>query len=433
MIWNPEFESMPRADLEALQLRRLQAVAAWVYDRVPFYRGKMDEARVRPDHIRTLADVRKLPFTDKSTLRDTYPFGLFAVPMDAVVRIHSSSGTTGKPIVVGYTRGDLNTWTELTARVASAATVTETDRVQIAFGYSMFTGGFGMHYGVERVGATVIPAGAGNTERHLMMMRDFGTTVLVSTPSYALYLAEEGERAGIDFSELPLRAGLFGAEPSGEGMRREIESRLGILATDNYGLSEVGGPGVSGECECRRGLHIAEDHFLAEIVDPETLEPLPEGEEGELILTPLTKEAFPVLRYRTKDLTALDLEPCSCGRTTMRMHKVRKRTDDMMIIRGVNVFPSQIEDVLLKIEGVQPHYLIIVDRERAMDDIEVRIEVEEAIFSDSMVDMVHFTKEVGDRLHAVLGLHARIKLVEPGSIERTAGKARRVVDNRDLD
>jgi phenylacetate-CoA ligase len=433
MIWNPEFETMPRAELESLQLRRLQSVVAWVYERVPFYKAELDAAGVRPHDIKTLADVRRLPMTDKKTLRDTYPFGLFAVPMEQVVRIHSSSGTTGKPIVVGYTRGDLNTWTELTARVAAAAGVSESDRVQMAFGYSMFTGGFGMHYGVERVGATVIPAGAGNTERHLMMMRDFGTTGIVSTPTYALYLAEEGDRAGVDFAELPLRVGLFGGEPSGEGMRREIEERLHIMATDNYGLSEVGGPGVSGECECRCGLHIAEDHFLAEIVDPETLEPLAEGEEGELLLTPLTKEAFPVLRYRTKDLTALEYEPCECGRTMVRMRKVRKRTDDMMIIRGVNVFPSQIEDVLLKIEGVQPHYLIIVDRDRAMDDLEIRIEVDEAFFSDSMVDMVRFTKEVGDRLHAVLGIHARIKLVEPGSIERTAGKARRVIDNRVID
>ncbi len=434
MIWNPEFETMGRGELEALQLRRLQGVAAWVYERVPYYRHKMDEDGVRPDHIKSLADVRLLPMTDKATLRDTYPFGLFAVPMEKVVKIHSSSGTTGKPIVVGYTRGDLNTWTELTARVASAAGVTEADRVQMAFGYSMFTGGFGMHYGIERVGATVIPAGAGNTERHLMMMRDFGTTGLVSTPTYALYMAEEGAKAGVDFQKLPLRVGLFGGEPSGEGMRKEIEARLGIIATDNYGLSEVGGPGVSGECECRCGLHLAEDHFLAEIVDPATGEALPPGEEGELILTPLTKEAFPVLRYRTRDLTALDLEPCECGRTMARMRKVRKRTDDMMIIRGVNVFPSQVEDVLLKIEGVQPHYLIVVDRAGGTDDIEVRVEVDEAIFSDSMADMAHFTDEVAGRLHGVLGLHARVRLVEPGTIERTAGgKAQHVIDNRVLD
>ena len=433
MIWNPEYESMTRADMETLQLRRLRSVVAWVYDRVPYYRSLLDETGVRPESVRSLQDLRRLPLTDKTTLRDTYPFGLFAVPLDQVVRIHSSSGTTGKPIVVGYTRGDTNTWTELTARVVSAAGVSAADRAQMAFGYSMFTGGFGMHYGLERVGATVIPAGAGNTERHLMMIRDFGTTVLIATPSYALYLAEEAAKEGFDLRSSTLRVGLFGAEPSGEGMRREIEERLGIVATDNYGLSEVGGPGVSGECECRCGLHIAEDHFLAEIVHPETLEPLPAGEEGELVLTPLTKEAFPVMRYRTRDLTALEYEPCACGRTTVRMRKVRKRTDDMMIIRGVNVFPSQIEDVLLKIEGVRPHYLIIVDRERAMDDLAIEIEVDEAFFSDSMVDLVHFTREVADRLHAVLGLHARVKLVEHGTIERTAGKSRRVVDHRAQD
>ena len=433
MIWNPEYEQMARPALEELQLRRLRSVVAWVYDRVPYYRELLEQAGVRPESIKTLADVRHLPTTDKSTLRDTYPFGLFAVPLDEVVRIHSSSGTTGKPIVVGYTRGDLNTWTELTARVAAASGVTHTDRAQMAFGYSMFTGGFGMHYGLERVGATVIPAGAGNTERHLMMIRDFGTTVLISTPSYGLYLAEEAEKQGFDLRESTLRVGLFGAEPSGEGMRREIEQRMGIMATDNYGLSEVGGPGVSGECECRCGLHIAEDHFLAEIVDPDTLEPLPAGSEGELLLTPLTKEAFPVLRYRTHDLTSLEYEPCECGRTMVRMRKVRKRTDDMMIIRGVNVFPSQIEDVLLKIEGVRPHYLIIVDRESAMDDLAIEIEVDEAFFSDSMVDLVRFTREVADRLHSVLGLHARVKLVEHGTIERTAGKSLRVVDRRTQD
>ena len=433
MIWNPEYETMTRDRLGELQLRRLKSVIAWVYERVPYYRERLDEARVRPDSIRGLDDVARLPMTDKTSLRDTYPFGLFAVPLTEVVRIHSSSGTTGKPLVVGYTRGDLNTWTELTARVAAMAGVTEADRVQMAFGYSMFTGGFGMHYGIERLGATVIPAGSGNTERHLMMMHDFGTTVLVATPSYALYLAEEGRKAGVDFQELPLRLGLFGGEPSGEGMSRRVEEELGIMATDNYGLSEVGGPGVSGECECRCGLHIAEDHFLAEVVDPVTMEPVGAGREGELVITTLSKEAFPVLRYRTKDITALDYETCECGRTTVRMRKVRKRTDDMMIIRGVNVFPSQVEDVLLKIEGVKPHYLIIVDRERAMDDLEVRIEVDDAIFSDSMVDLAHFTKEVGDRLHGVLGLHARVTLVEPGAIERTAGKSRRVLDRRTID
>jgi len=429
-IWNPEYESMPREELAKLQLRRLQSTVAWVHERVPYYRDALDALDTKPRDIKSLADVRLLPFTDKTALRDTYPFGMFAVPMEQVVRVHSSSGTTGKPIVVGYTRGDLNTWSECTARVASAAGVVESDRVQMGFLYGMFTGGWGMHYGIERIGATVFPAGSGNTERHLMMMQDFGTTVFVGTPSYALYLAEVAEKAGIDVKALPLRVGLFGGEPSGEGMRAEIEARLGILATDNYGLSEVMGPGVSGECECQCGLHMNEDHFLFELVDPLTGEPVGEGEEGELIITPLTKEAFPVLRYRTHDLTRIDTSPCACGRTNARMHKVRTRTDDMLIIRGVNVFPSQIEDALLQIEGIEPHYLIVVAREGSLDVLEVRIEVAEAIFSDVMADMVTFTKRVSDRIHTVIGLHPKVTLVEPGTIERTVGKARHVLDTR---
>ncbi len=429
-IWNAEYETMDRAELEALQLRRLQSTAAWVYERVPYYRDEMDRRGVKPKDIRALADVRHLPMTDKTALRDTYPFGMFAVPLEQVVRVHSSSGTTGKPIVVGYTRGDLNTWTELTARVGSAAGVTERDRVQMVFLYGMFTGGWGMHYGLERIGATIFPAGSGNTERQLMMMQDFGTTVIVGTPSYALYIAEVAEKMGIDLRSLPLRVGLFGGEPSGEGMRDEIQRRLGILATDNYGLSEVMGPGVSGECEHQCGLHMAEDHFLFEVVDPATGEPKAPGEEGELIITSLTKEAFPVLRYRTHDLTTIDTSPCECGRTLARMRKVRARTDDMLIIRGVNVFPSQIEDALLQVEGIEPHYLIIVDRVSSMDQLEVQIEVAEAQFSDVMKDMIAFTRRVGERIHSVIGLQAKVTLVEPGTIERTAGKARRVIDRR---
>jgi len=433
MIWNPEYECMDRAALEALQLRRLQTTVAWVYERVEYYRRALDERGVKPRDIKQLADVRLLPFTDKSALRDTYPFGMFAVPLEQVVRIHSSSGTTGKPIVVGYTRGDLATWTECTARIASMAGITPADRVQMAFLYGMFTGGWGMHYGIERIGATVIPAGSGNSERHLMMMQDFGTTALVSTPSYALYLAEYGAQSGVDFSTMPLRVGLFGGEPSGEHMRDEIQRRLHIRATDNYGLTEIMGPGVSGECECQCGLHLNEDHFVWEIVDPVTGESLPAGEEGELVLTSITKEAFPVLRYRTHDLTSLDTSACECGRTFARMRKVRHRTDDMLIIRGVNVYPSQVEDVLLKIEGVEPHYLIVVDREHGMDRLEVKIEVAEGIFSDVMADMVTFTGRVSDRLNSVIGLNAKVTLVEPGTIERTAGKAKRVVDNRTID
>ncbi len=431
MIWNPEYECMERTELHALQLRRLQMTVAWVYDRVPYYRAQLDERGIKPKDIRTLDDVRRLPLTDKTALRDTYPFGMFAVPLDEVVRLHSSSGTTGKPVVVGYTRGDINTWTEMTARVGAAAGVHRGDLVDMSFLYGMFTGGWGMHYGLERIGATMIPAGSGNTERHIMMMQDFGTTVLVSTPSYALYLAEVGEQMGVDFTTLPLRLGLFGGEPCSSAAKKEIEARLGIRATDNYGLSEVMGPGVSGECECGCGLHIAEDHVLWELLDPQSGEPVAPGEPGELVFTSLTKEAFPVLRYRTHDLTRVTTERCECGRTLARMDRVRERTDDMLIVRGVNVFPSQIEDVLFRIEGVRPHYLIVVDRQKGLDDLEVRLEVADEVFSDIMADMVAFQRNVADRLQSVLGLRAKITLVEPGSIERSAGKTKHVLDLRE--
>ena len=432
-IWNPEYECMDRESLHEVQLRRLQMTVSWVWERVPYYRAQLEERGVRPRDIKSLADVRRLPFTDKSALRDTYPFGMFAVPLDEIVRLHSSSGTTGKPIVVGYTRGDINTWTELTARVASAAGVHRGDLAQMAFLYGMFTGGWGMHFGIERIGATVIPAGSGNTERHIMMMQDFGTTVFVSTPSYALYLAEIADNMGVDIRSLPLRLALFGGEPTSPAAKREIEERLGIRATDNYGLSEVMGPGVSGECECACGLHINEDHVLWELVDPDSGEPVPPGEEGEIVFTSLTKEAFPVLRYRTHDLTRVTTERCECGRTLARMERVSHRTDDMLIVRGVNVFPSQIEDVLFKIEKIRPHYLVVVDRKKGLDDIEVRLEVEPEVFSDIMADMVAFQTNVADRLQSVLGLRAKITLVEPGTIERTAGKSKRVLDLRETE
>ena len=429
-IWNPEYECMDRSALHELQLRRLQMTVSWMWERVPYYRARMEEIGVRPRDIRSLDDVRRLPLTDKTALRDTYPFGMFAVPLEEVVRLHSSSGTTGKPVVVGYTRGDINTWSECTARVSSAAGVHRGDLADLAFLYGMFTGGWGMHYGIERIGATVIPAGSGNTERHIMMMQDFGTTVFVSTPSYALYLAEVADTMGVDVRALPLRLGLFGGEPTSTAAKREIEERLGIRATDNWGLSEAMGPGVSGECECACGLHINEDHFLWEIIDPDTQEPLGPGEMGEMVITPLTKEAFPVLRFRTRDLTRVTTERCECGRTMARMDAVHQRTDDMLIIRGVNVFPSQIEDVLFKIEGIRPHYLVVVERKQALDELEIRLEVEEAVFSDIMADMVAFQKNVADRLQSVLGLRAKITLVEPGTIERTAGKSKRVLDLR---
>jgi phenylacetate-CoA ligase len=430
MIWNPEYECMDRAALHQLQLRRLQMTASWAYERVPYYRAGMEEKGVRPRDVRALDDLQRLPFTDESALRDSFPFGMFALPLDEVVRVHSSSGTTGMPVVVGYSRGDVNTWTELTARIAAAAGVQRGDLVQMAFPYGMSTGGWGLHYGIERIGATIIPAGGGQTERQLVMMRDFGTTVLVSTPSYALYLAERAEELGVDIASLKLRLGLFGGEPCSDRMKAEIESALGIRATDNYGLSEVMGPGVAGECDCACGLHVNEDHLLLEIVDPASGEPRSCGEEGELVITTLTKEAFPLLRYRTHDLTSLDPSRCECGRTLVRMAKVRQRTDDMLIVRGVNVFPSQIEDVLFKIEGVRPHYLIVVDRKQSLDDLEIRLEVEESLFSDVMGDMVRLQASVADKLQSAVGLRARVTLVEPGAIERTAGKAKRVLDLR---
>jgi phenylacetate-CoA ligase len=431
MIWNPEYECMDRAALHQLQLRRLQMTTSWVYERVPHYRALMEESGVRPRDIRTLDDVRRLPFTDESALRDTFPFGMFALPLDEVVRVHSSSGATGKPVVVGYSRGDVNTWTELTARVAAAAGVQRGDLVQMAFPYGMSTGGWGLHYGIERIGATIIPAGAGQTERQLVMMRDFGTSALVSTPSYALFLADQADELGVDLGALKLRLGLFGGEPCPDSMRAAIEEKLGIRATDNYGLSEVMGPGVAGECDCACGLHVNEDHLLAEIVDPGSGEPLDHGEEGELVITTLTKEAFPLLRYRTHDLTALDTSRCECGRTLARMAKVRRRTDDMLIVRGVNVFPAQIEAVLARVEGARPHYLIVVERKKDLDDLEVRLEVDESVFTDVMGDIVAFQTSVADKLQSALGLRTRVTLVEPGSIERTAGAKARVLDLRE--
>lgn len=432
MIWNPEYEAIDRDKLKGLQLKRLQALVKWVYSEVPFYKDKFDEAGVEPADIRELADISRLPFTVKNDLRDTYPFGMFAVPMEKVVRVHSSSGTTGKPIVVGYTRADIQTWSELTARVAVAGGANAKDIAQMAFGYGLFTGGFGMHAGLERIGASVVPVSTGNTERQLMLMKDFGATILVSTPSYALHIAEVGESMGIDFGALPLRIGLFGAERCSEKMREQIEERMRISATDNYGLTEVMGPGVAGECEAKNGLHVNEDHLLVEVIDPETGAHVAPGEIGEIVFTTLTKEAFPVIRYRTRDLTRLTEEPCECGRTLARMEKVRGRTDDMLIIRGVNVFPSQFESVLFDIEGIEPHYQIIVDRRGAMDDVELLVEVSNELFPGEMKELLAFEREIEHKLNIVLGIKVDVKLVEPKTLERTSGKAKRVIDKRDL-
>ncbi len=429
-IWDPTYECMPREEIEQLQLERLQATLNRVYKEVTCYRKKFDGAGLSPEDVQSLSDLAKLPFTTKEDLRLNYPYGMFAVPLREVVRIHSSSGTTGKPTVVGYTRNDIKTWANLVARLMTAAGVTHDDVVQIAFGYGLFTGAFGLHYGAEAIGASVIPMSSGNTEKQILIMQDYKTSALVCTPSYAITMANRMEQMGVDPKGLSLRVGLFGAEPWSEAMRREIESRLFIKATDNYGLSEIIGPGVAGECECRRGMHLFEDAFIPEIIDPDTCEVLPPGSVGELVLTTLTKEAFPMIRYRTRDITSLDYSPCECGRTIVRMRKTMGRTDDMLIIRGVNVFPSQIEDVLFDIEGCEPHYQLVIDSEGAMDVLEVHIEVTENIFFDEMKKQRAFLDHVEKRINSVLGVSVTVRLVEPNSITRHEGKADRVTDKR---
>ncbi|GAB4246322.1 MAG: phenylacetate--CoA ligase [Thermoleophilia bacterium] len=429
-IWNREYETMGREELRELQYKRLQMSLRWAYTNVPFYRERWDAAGVKPQDVKSLDDLAKLPFTTKNDFRAAYPYGLFAVPLERVVRIHSSTGTTSRPTVVGYTRGDLNTWAELCARVVTAGGARPQDVAQVAFGYGMQTGAFGLHAGLERIGASVIPASTGNTRRQLTIMRDYKTTVLVCTPSYAMYMAEAAGDLGFNLEDLSLRVGLFGAEPWTNKLREEIERRLDISASDNYGLSELMGPGLSGECIMKDGLHINEDHFIVEVVDPETGEGVPEGKEGELVFTSLTSEALPVIRFRTGDLSSVTYRPCACGRTLARHAKVYARTDDMVIVRGVNVFPSQVEEVLMEIEGVEPHFQIVLDRKAAMDEMVVQIEVEPAFFPDVMRRLVEFERQVEDRLQEELGVRARVKLVEPKTLPRHTGKARRVIDRR---
>ncbi|HEU0265174.1 MAG TPA: phenylacetate--CoA ligase [Geobacterales bacterium] len=431
-IWDPTYECMPRPELEQLQLERLQATLNRVYKNVTCYRNKFNGAGIVPEDIRSLADLQRLPFTTKEDLRENYPYGMFAVPLREVVRIHSSSGTTGKPTVVGYTKHDLATWSNLVARFMTAAGVTSDDVVQIAFGYGMFTGAFGLHYGAETIGASVIPMSSGNTEKQIMIMQDYRSTALVCTPSYALTIADRMERMGIDPKSLSLKVGLFGSEPWSEAMRREIEQRLCISATDNYGLSEIIGPGVAGDCQQKNGMHLFEDAFIPEIIDPESGQVLPPGSVGELVLTTLTKEAFPMIRYRTRDITSLDYSPCSCGRTHVRMRKTMGRSDDMLIIKGVNVFPSQIETVLFAIEGCEPHYQLVVDRQGTLDVLEVQIEVTENIFFDEMKKQRAFLEMVEKRIESTLGVGATVKLVEPKSMPRHEGKAQRFIDRRKL-
>ncbi|WP_418791160.1 phenylacetate--CoA ligase family protein [Phosphitispora sp. TUW77] len=434
MIWEPHYECMVREDMQAIQLDRLQAVVNYVYEKVPYYRKAYDEHGIKPQEITRLKDVSRLPFTEKEALMDGYPFGLFAVPMKKVVRLHASSGTTGKQKVIGYTKRDIRTWSNLIARIASMAGITDEDIVQICFGYGLFTGGFGLHYGIEKIGATIIPASTGNTERQIVMMQDFGTTAMVATPSYALYMAEVFEEMCIDPSSLKLKVGLFGGEPCTDNMKKEIERRWHMRATDNYGLSEVGGPGVAGECECSEGMmHINEDHFYPEIINPETGQLMGYGEVGELVLTTLTREAFPIIRYRTRDLTMLVDEPCRCGRTTLKMKKVVQRADDMLIIRGVNIYPSQIEGVIMETEGIGPYYQLVVTKKGYMDDLEVQVEISGEQFSGKFKELEELEKSLRSKLQKVLSISAGVKLLEPKSLERTMGKAKRIVDLRSKD
>ncbi|UCZ57507.1 phenylacetate--CoA ligase [Desulfurispirillum indicum] len=430
LMWEPQLESMERSELESLQLQRLSETVQRAYHQVPHYRNLFEENAIAPDSIQSIQDIRKLPFTVKDHFRQNYPYGMFAVPMRDIVRIHSSSGTTGKPTVVGYTRRDLDTWSTLIARLLSASNVTADDVIQIAFGYGLFTGGFGLHYGAEKVGASVIPISSGNTQKQLMIMKDYLTTALICTPSYAMFLAEAMEQAGIRREDLRLRTGLFGGEPWTDQMRRQIEERFNIHATDNYGLSEVMGPGVACECLEKKGMHINEDHFYPEIIDPVSGEVLPLGEMGELVLTTLTREALPVIRYRTRDMTRLIPEPCACGRSFLRMEKPSGRSDDMLIIRGVNVFPTQIEEVLCSIEGCEPHYKLVVDRQGSLDVLEVLVEVNEHLFFDEMKKQNALVKRIQQEIRSMVGVSATVKLVEKKTLERFEGKSKRVVDKR---
>jgi len=430
--WNPTYECMTREEMQRVQTERLINTVKKIYHNVPFFRDKMQKKGIEPCDIKSLEDLKNLPFTYKQDLRDTYPYGLFSAPLSDIVRLHASSGTTGKQIVVGYTRRDIDTWAEVMARTLANAGATKESFVQVAYGYGLFTGGLGAHYGAERIGASVIPISGGNTKRQLQIMKDFGTTILACTPSYALYLAEELAEAGIKKEDLKLKAGVFGAEPWSSNMRKEIEERLGIIAIDIYGLSEIIGPGVATECHCQNGLHVQEDHFIPEIINPDTEEVLPPGTKGELVFTTITKEGMPLIRYRTRDISSLNYDKCECGRTLVRMSKVSGRSDDMLIIRGVNVFPSQIESVLLEMGETAPHYLLIVDRIENLDTLEVWVEMTQGMFSDEVKKIEDLERKIKKEIENTLGINAKVKLVEPKTIERSEGKAKRVIDKRKI-
>jgi phenylacetate-CoA ligase len=429
-VFQPQYEAMPRAELEALQLDRLKALLVRVYENVPTYRHKFDGEGFDPHSVNSLSDLSRVPFTVKDDLRTAYPYGMFAVPLRDIVRVHSSSGTTGQISVVGYTKGDIDRWADLMARTFAAAGATEDDIVQVTYGYGLFTGGLGAHYGSERLGALTIPLSGGNTKRQVQILKDFGTTVLACTPSYALLIAETAREMGIDPVALPVRVGVFGAEPWSEGMRRQIEEELGLTAIDIYGLSEVLGPGVATECVHQDGLHVFEDHFIVEVVDPDTLDPLPDGEMGEVVFTTLTKEGIPVIRYRTRDISRIIPEPCPCGRTMRRIERVTGRTDDMLIIRGVNVYPSQIEQVLMGIPMVAPHYQLVLTKRGSMDHVEVHVEVSPEFSFDEVRELERLQGRVKSEIESALAVSIAVKLVEPKSIARSEGKAVRVVDLR---
>lgn len=429
-MWNKESETIDLEKLKEKQIERLKATVERAYETVPFYKKSFEKAGVKPEDLKSLDDLAKFPFLTKKDMREAYPFGLFSEPMENIVRLHASSGTTGHPTVVGYTKNDIDIWSEVMARTLCAEGGSEKDIIQVAYGYGLFTGGLGAHYGAERAGMTVVPISSGNSKRQLMLLKDFNVNLIACTPSYALNLVDVAEEMGIDIKELPLRAGFFGAEPWSDSIRKEIEDNMNITALDIYGLSEIIGPGVSFECEAKEGMHINEDHFYPEIINPETGEVLPDGQEGELVLTTITKEAFPAFRYRTRDITKLNRDRCKCGRTLVRMDKVTGRTDDMLIIRGVNVFPSQIESVIMEIEEVEPHYLIIIDRDGALDKLEIQIEIRQNFFSDEIRKLDAIRDKIAKAVSETLNVSAKITLVEPKTIERSMGKAVRVVDRR---
>jgi phenylacetate-CoA ligase len=432
MIWNKERETLSGSKKEALQGEMLKNLVKRVYESIPFYKEKIDSSGLTPEMVMSISDIDKLPFTTKNDLRDNYPFGMFAVSKDKIIEIHTSSGTTGKPVVGGYTKKDIDMWSEVMARCLASSGTTDNDVVQNAYGYGLFTGGLGVHYGARRIGANVIPISGGNTKRQLMVMQDFKSTIITCTPSYSLYLAEAGEEMGIDFKSLPLKAGNFGAEPWSNNIRKEIENRLGLLALDIYGLTEIIGPGVGNECRYKCGVHICDDHFYPEIIDPDTREVLPPGEVGELVITTLSREATPLLRYRTRDITKLIPGRCQCGRTSVKIERIMGRTDDMLIIRGVNVFPSQIEEVLVNIKGVEPHYQIIVERTGTLDQLEVQVEMDENLISDEIRRLEILESKIRSEIESLLGIKVKVKLVEPKTITRSEGKAKRVIDKRNI-